>query len=67
MLHRAAMGPVTAVLRAERLDYDAAAAFALHEQRLTVGAKIRLPHGLTAQVNVLRQSGDLPELPPGPG
>jgi hypothetical protein len=66
MLHRPAMGPVTAVLRAERLDYDAAEAFALHEQRLTVGAKVRLPRGLTAQVNVLRQSGDLPNYRPLP-
>ncbi len=66
VLHRPAMGPVTAVLRAERLDYDAAAAFALHEQRLTVGAKVRLPRGLTAQVNVLRQSGDLPNYRPVP-
>ena len=29
--------------------------------RLTAGAKVRLPHGLTAQVNLLRQSGDLPD------
>jgi hypothetical protein len=61
ILHRAAMGPVTAVLRAEQLNYNTIAEFALHEKRLTVGAKVRLPHGLTAQVNLLRQSGDLPD------
>jgi hypothetical protein len=61
MLHRPAMGPVTAVLRAEQLNYNTIPEFALHQTRLTVGAKVRLPRGLTAQVNLLRQSGDLPE------
>jgi hypothetical protein len=60
IVHRVAMGPVTAVLRAEQLNYNTIAAFALHERRLTVGAKVRLPRGLTAQVNMLRQSGNLP-------
>jgi hypothetical protein len=61
MLHRAAMGPVTAVLRGEQLNYNTTSRFALHERRLTSGAKIRLPHGLTAQVNLFRQSGSLPK------
>ena len=60
MLHRVFMGPVTAVVRAEQLGYDADAPFSLQEKRLTLGAKVRLPRGLTAQVDVLRQSGDLP-------
>jgi hypothetical protein len=62
ILHRPAMGPVTAVLRAEQLHYSTAETeFELHQTRLTVGAKVRLPRGFTAQVNLLRQSGDLPE------
>jgi hypothetical protein len=60
VLHRVAMGPVTAVLRAEQLNYNSTAPFALHETRVTAGAKVRLPRGLTAQVNLLRQSGNLP-------
>ena len=60
MLHRAAMGPITAVLRAEQLNYHAIREFALHETRVTAGAKVRLPHGFTAQANLLRQSGNLP-------
>ena len=66
MLHRAAMGPVTAVLRVEQLNYNTVSRFALHERRVTVGAKVRLPRGLTAQVNVLRQSGTLPNYRPAP-
>ena len=66
MFHRAVMGPVTAVLRAERLNYNTVSRFALHERRVTVGAKVRLPRGLTAQVNVLRQSGTLPNYRPAP-
>ncbi|MEO8256263.1 MAG: hypothetical protein ABI868_02855 [Acidobacteriota bacterium] len=60
MLHRAAMGPVTAVMRVEQLNYNIASEYALHARRVTVGAKVRLPRGLTAQVNLLRQSGNLP-------
>ncbi|MQA29849.1 MAG: hypothetical protein GEU82_08425 [Luteitalea sp.] len=66
MLHRAAMGPVTALVRVEQLHYNTASRFALHETRLTAGAKVRLPRGLSAQVNLLRQSGDLPEYRPTP-
>ena len=66
MLHRAAMGPVTAVLRVEQLNYNTDPRYALHERRLTVGAKVRLPRGLTAQVNLLRQSGSLPNYRPAP-
>lgn len=62
VLHRRAMGPVTAVLRAEQLNYNTIALFALHETRMTLGARIRLPRGFTAQANVLAHSGNLPEL-----
>lgn len=70
MLHRVAMGPVTAVLRAEQLHHnsvdrlsdDSTATFMLHETRLTVGAKVRLPHGLTAQMNLFHRSGNIPAI-----
>ena len=60
-VHRAAMGPLTAVLRAEQLNYNTIARFALHGHRQTFGARIRLPRGLTAQVDVLHQTGNLPQ------
>jgi hypothetical protein len=59
MVHRPAMGPVTAVWRSEQLDYDASAPFARWARRHTAGARIRLLRNLSAQVNVLHQSGDL--------
>jgi hypothetical protein len=60
LVHRLAMGPITAVLRAEQLHYHSIPAFALHETRVTIGAKVRLPRGFTAQANLLHQSGNLP-------
>ena len=60
-VHRPPMGPLMAVFRAEQLDYDAAAPFALHARRVTAGARVRLPRGLTAQVDVLHQTGGDPE------
>jgi hypothetical protein len=59
-VHRPAMGPVTAVFRVEHLNYNTAPEFELHETRVTAGAKVRLPRRLSAQVNLLRQSGNLP-------
>lgn len=59
IVHRPAMGPVTAVWRSEQLDYDAAAPFARSARRHTAGARIRLPGNLSAQANVLHQSGNL--------
>jgi hypothetical protein len=61
MVHRPVMGPVTAVWRSERLDYAAAAPFARWAQRHTAGARIRLLRNVSAQVNILHQSGDLTE------
>jgi hypothetical protein len=55
-LHRREMGPVTAVARAEVLDYDAGARSVL-ARRATLGARILLADGLYAQVNATRQSG----------
>jgi hypothetical protein len=54
-VHRPRMGPVTAVLRVERLDYDTAPQFAIHAQRQTIGARVRLPHEVTAQIGFLHQ------------
>ena len=58
-VHRPVMGPVTAVWRSEQLDYDAAAPFARWARRQTAGARVRLLRNLSAQVNILHQSGDL--------
>jgi hypothetical protein len=66
ILHRVAMGPVTAILRAEQVNRSTVAQSVFRERRLTVGAKVRLPRGLTAQVNLLRQSGNLPNYRPMP-
>ena len=49
-VHRVAMGPVTAIARIERLDYDTIPEFVLFSRRAMVGGRIRLPRGLTAQI-----------------
>jgi hypothetical protein len=54
-VHRPRMGPVTAVLRVEQLDYDTAPRFAIHARRQTVGARVRLPRAVTAQIGFLHQ------------
>jgi hypothetical protein len=54
MVHRQFMGPVTAVLRAERLDYEAGR-FSSFPRRYTAGAKVRLSSLLVAHVNVLHE------------
>ena len=54
IVHRPAMGPVTAVARIERLDY-LAGQFSEFPRRYTLGTRIRLPHGLTAQLNYIQQ------------
>jgi hypothetical protein len=64
IVHRRFMGPVTAVVRAERLRYASPRAFTYRgvtfnewvANRQTVGARVRLPAGFTAQVGLLRQS-----------
>jgi hypothetical protein len=58
MVHRPVMGPVTAVLRAERLDYEAGRASSF-PRRYSAGARIRLSSVLVGQVNVVRQPPDL--------
>jgi hypothetical protein len=69
IIHRPFMGPVTAVLRAERLNYLSSVPFKWHDEaytdwhahRETAGGRIRLPRGFTAQVDVVRQSRELTE------
>ena len=54
LVHRQFMGPVTAVLRAERLDYEAGV-FSSFPRRYTAGAKVRVSSRVIGQVNVLRE------------
>ncbi len=62
MLHRPAMGPFTAVVRGESIDYDAPAPFARAANRFTIGTRVRLARQLTTQVNFIRQGGDMPRI-----
>ena len=55
IIHPRFMGPVTAVARAERLDY-VAGPFSSYPRRYTAGARIRLASMLIAHVNVLHGS-----------
>jgi hypothetical protein len=57
-VHHEWMGPVTAVLRAERLDYDADE-HSDYLRRQTAGARVRLHPRVSLQVNVIRQPGRL--------
>lgn len=57
IVHRPAMGPVTAVVRAERLDYRAGP-FSSFPRRYTAGARVRLSKYAFAQANVIREHGD---------
>ncbi len=62
LVHRQGMGPVTAVGRAERLDYLAGRR-SVFEKRYTAGARVRLASMLVGHVNVVRQyeRGETPE------
>ena len=59
IVHRPVMGPVTALLRAERLAYSAPEPFALYSHRYTAGARIRLWKGLATSVGISHQAGQL--------
>jgi len=61
LVHRPVMGPVTAVLRAERLHYDAAPPFAMRADRYTAGTRIRLLNELATQVAIVHQSPQIPQ------
>jgi hypothetical protein len=58
MVHRPVMGPLTAVFRAERLDYPAGA-FSSYPRRYTAGGRVRISSQVTAQVNVVHQPTDV--------
>jgi hypothetical protein len=69
-LHRPFMGPVTAVFRIEQLDYHSPHPFTYRDEsgftewrgrRQTVGGRVRLPGGFTAQAGVIRPSSELGE------
>ena len=57
IVHRSVMGPVTAVFRAERLDYLARRSSYL--RRYTAGTRIRLSSVLAGQINIVRQPRDV--------
>jgi len=62
ILHRPGMGPFTALVRGESLDYDAAPGRARAGKRVTLATRVRLPGPVTLQLNYLRQQGDLPRI-----
>ena len=72
IVHRRFMGPVTAVVRTERLHYASPRGFTYRDEtftdwaatRQTVGARVRLPAGFTAQVGLLHQSRHLAHTSP---
>lgn len=57
-VHRPAMGPVTAVFRAERLNYEAGR-FSSFPRRYTAGARVRLSSVLAGQLNFVHQPTDV--------
>jgi hypothetical protein len=57
LVHRPGLGPITAVLRAERLDYTTAPPYAMYATRYTAGARLRLFNALAVQANVIHQLG----------
>jgi hypothetical protein len=57
LVHRPAMGIVTAVFRAERLDY-VAGTHSSTPRRYTTGARVRLSSFVSGQVNFVREPSD---------
>jgi hypothetical protein len=64
IVHPVILGPVTAVARAEQLDYDTIPPFDLHARRQTIGLRVRFLQELSAQLNLIHQSGPLPQKRP---
>jgi hypothetical protein len=58
MVHRPVMGPITAVARIERLDYNAGI-FSEFPRRYTLGARLRMPYALALQMNYVHQPHDV--------
>jgi hypothetical protein len=44
------------------MDYTAPAPRARSARRVTLGTRVRLPEYVTAQINYMHQSGDLPRI-----
>jgi hypothetical protein len=64
LIHRTAMGPVTAVVRVERLDFGELETNAHeHLSRQTIGVRVNVGGGVSLQLNALHQSGDDAYLP----
>lgn len=59
IVHRPVMGPVTALLRAERLAYSAPEPHALYSHRYAAGVRVRLWKGLATSVGLSHQAGEL--------
>lgn len=58
LVHVPGMGPVTALARLERLDYDTTnARFVMHTQRAAAGVRVRVWRGLAVAVNAVHQTG----------
>jgi hypothetical protein len=57
LIHRPGMGPITAVSRLERLDYFAGR-FSRFPRRYSAGVKVRGPHRLVGQLNLVHQPRD---------
>jgi hypothetical protein len=64
IVHRPGMGPVSAVLRAEQLSYEAAAPFAMTAQRYSAGARIRVIDRLSAEIALVHHTRQLPQRRP---
>jgi hypothetical protein len=71
-VHRRFMGPVTAVLRTERLTFESDRPFTWMDMlcpvgepwlatRYAAGARVRLPGGLLAQASMVRQGHEMAE------
>jgi hypothetical protein len=59
LLHRPWMGPVTTLVRAERLDYVAQEPFSLETTRYQAAARIRVWRGLSVSAGAAHQNGQL--------
>ena len=59
IVHRPRMGPVTALARAERLDYKTSPPYALYTHRYTVAGRVRVWQGFAVSTGVSHQGGQL--------
>jgi hypothetical protein len=64
LIHRAKMGPITAVVRIERLDFGELTDNSdEYLSRQTMGVRVNVGGGVALQINALHQSGDQKYLP----